>query len=212
MSKRRKPTAKSTHLGTILWLGALAILTVAGFLAWHGKTVPATVFPAYTEPGWVPQHESARWTCIVIHHSAGEHGAAESFDEEHRKRGWDGLGYDFVIGNGSQSADGEVEVGYRWADQLTGAHCKTEDHYYNEHGIGICLVGNLDNHPPTEKQMQNLTRLVRFLSGEFRIAPAQIFTHGGVTGKTACPGRHFDVEAFRQTMRRQVRHPRDAAF
>jgi hypothetical protein len=39
---------------------------------------------------------------------------------------------------------------------------------------------------------------VRFLCGEFKISPASIYTHGGITGKTACPGKDFDVEQLRR--------------
>ena len=62
------------------------------------------------------------WKYIVIHHSATDSGSAASFDRSHRKRGWDGLGYHFVIGNGRGTGDGVVEVGYRWTRQVTGAH------------------------------------------------------------------------------------------
>ncbi|MFQ5589758.1 MAG: peptidoglycan-binding protein, partial [Phycisphaerae bacterium] len=54
---------------------------------------------------------SPRWTTIVIHHSATETGGASLFDRFHRKRGWDGLGYHFVIGNGTDTPDGLIEVG-----------------------------------------------------------------------------------------------------
>ncbi|HET6248348.1 MAG TPA: N-acetylmuramoyl-L-alanine amidase [Tepidisphaeraceae bacterium] len=204
----RKHPAKpffTPWLVSFSWLAVLAGLAGASYWAWQrGHQPPATV-GIYHEPGWMPEHKSNRWTCIVIHHSACERGAAESFDEAHRKRGWDGLGYDFVIGNGSESGDGEVEVGFRWVRQIQGAHCKTDDQYYNEHGIGICLVGNLDNHPPDEKQLQSLVRLVDFLCAEFKIPPTEIYTHGGITGKTACPGKDFNLAQLKQLVRRDAR-------
>lgn len=146
----------------------------------------------------MPAAKSDRWKCIVIHHSASEEGGAERFDEWHRKKGWDELGYHFVIGNGSDTGDGQVEVGPRWVKQKWGAHCKTDDEYYNQHGIGICLVGNFNNHPPSAKQMQSLARLVAFLSREFQIPASHIYTHGGVTGKTECPGKKFNVELLKE--------------
>jgi len=61
---------------------------------------------------------------IVIHHSATENGNAAIFDRMHREHNhWDGVGYDFVIGNGTNSGDGEVEVTFRWQGQIAGAHC-----------------------------------------------------------------------------------------
>lgn len=155
----------------------------------------------YREPGWLPEHKSDRWKCIVIHHSADEVGSAAKYDEIHRnEKGWDELGYHFVIGNGSETEDGEVEIGPRWVKQKYGAHCKTDDHFYNDHGIGICLVGNFNNHPPDEKQMQSLARLVHFLCIEFNISTSEIFTHGGVTGRTECPGRQFDLAKLKRIL------------
>ena len=153
---------------------------------------------------WMPPAKSKRWTCIVIHHSASEAGGADRFDEWHREKGWDGLGYHFVVGNGSDTADGQVEVGPRWVAQKHGAHTKTKDGYFNRHGIGICLVGNFDLHPPAERQLQSLRRLVAFLSREFDIPPERVLTHGGVTGQTHCPGKHFDVEALRRALRKRT--------
>ncbi|MDB5332463.1 MAG: N-acetylmuramoyl-L-alanine amidase [Phycisphaerales bacterium] len=193
--KSKSSPARSRWL-PVAWLIAFSALVAAGVFGWrHEKHAPNVVL--YQEPGWTPAAKSDRWKCIVIHHSASEEGGAERFDEWHRKKGWDELGYHFVIGNGSDTGDGQVEVGPRWGKQKWGAHCKTDDEYYNQHGIGICLVGNFNNHPPDAKQMQSLARLVAFLSREFQIPPSRIYTHGGVTGKTECPGKQFNLELLK---------------
>lgn len=58
---------------------------------------------------------------IVIHHSATDIGSAASFDRRHRLiNHWDELGYHFVIGNGSGSGDGAIEIGTRWYKQKWG--------------------------------------------------------------------------------------------
>lgn len=159
------------------------------------------VGPAQPDSGWVPANPSKRWECIVIHHSASDSGGANRFDQWHKARGWNGLGYHFVIGNGSDTPDGQVEVGFRWTAQEHGAHCKTPDDYYNQHGIGICLVGNFDNYAPTAAQTRSLARLCRFLCSRFNIPAGEILTHGGITGKTDCPGANFDLEALRRQVR-----------
>jgi N-acetyl-anhydromuramyl-L-alanine amidase AmpD len=151
--------------------------------------------------GWVPPVKSDRWECIVIHHSATDFGGARRFDKGHKNKGWDDLGYHFVIGNGSDTRDGTVEVGPRWKEQRHGAHCRSPEDYYNEHGIGICLVGNFDEEKPTAAQTRSLTKLVRFLSKKYDIPPNKIFTHGGVTHQTKCPGKHFDLKALRKSVR-----------
>jgi len=123
-----------------------------------------------------------------VHHSATSTGSAAVFDRSHRARGWDELGYHFVIGNGTTTPDGFVEVGNRWTKQKHGAHCKTPNNYYNDHGIGICLVGDFTSGRPTRAQMESLAKLVRFLCRECRISPSQVVGHSQVTQRTACPG------------------------
>ena len=177
-----------------------AIALCGTWLSYH--SMPRNVGRLSVEADWLPEHPSDRWQCIVIHHSASDVGGADRFDQWHKARGWDGLGYHFVIGNGTDTPDGRVEVGLRWDEQARGAHCKTPDEFYNLHGIGICLVGNFDNYSPTEAQMKNLLRLCRFLCKRFNIPPDDIYTHGGITGKTDCPGSNFDVNAFRKRVRR----------
>lgn len=148
------------------------------------------------QPGWVPPGRiSSRWECIVLHHSAGDVGGVARLDKLHRgpQFNWDELGYHFVIGNGSDTPNGAIEVGSRWAKQKHGAHCKTPDNYYNDQGIGICLVGNFVHHRPSNAQMRSLARLVRFLQANCHIPATKIYTHGQITGRTACPGAYFSV-------------------
>ena len=194
MSKRSEAANFSTG---VFRLAILFIAGVGAVAAWRYQLNP----PVKAEAGWIPAHRSDRWTCIVIHHSASDEGGADRFDEWHRKRGWDELGYHFVIGNGTDTAMGQIEVGPRWTEQKHGAHTKTEDGYYNQHGIGICLVGNFDKYPPSKQQMQSLARLVTFLCREFHIPPSHIYTHGGITHETDCPGKHFDLQQLRRMVK-----------
>src|SRR3989339_2118683 len=122
---------------------------------------PGAVWPQ----GWVPpQSVEKSWTAIVIHHSATPNGDEAVIDRWHKGNGWDGIGYDFVIGNGSDSANGLTEVTFRWEQQRTGAHVGgTPGNWANKDAIGICLVGNFDKTIPTARQMESLTKLVRFL-------------------------------------------------
>jgi len=140
------------------------------------------------------------WRHIVVHHSASATGSAASFDKAHKDRGWDGLGYHFVIGNGSGSGDGEIEVGYRWPRQMQGAHAGNAE--YNQAGIGICLVGDFQNNGhASAKQMACLRRLVRFLQAKTGVPTSEVIGHGNVPGKsTECPGKYMDLAAFRQSL------------
>ncbi len=106
-----------------------------------------------------------------------------------------GVGYDFVIGNGTNSGDGQVEVTFRWRKQLTGAHCKTPNNWANEKAVGICLVGNFNQTVPTRRQMQSLVKLVRFLQNRYRIPKSRVYGHKTTPGArvTDCPGKRFPM-------------------
>lgn len=176
---------------------------IGGPPAWHrSNPMPAPRRGVAPVGAWYPAGGkiSHRWKTIVIHHSATNDGGAATFDKFHRDKGWDELGYHFVIGNGSDTPDGFIEVGSRWHKQKHGAHCKTPDNYFNDHGIGICLVGDFTRTRPTVRQMESLTRLTRFLTGACKIPQNQVTTHGAVTHKTACPGKHFPLGALQRAL------------
>jgi hypothetical protein len=156
---------------------------------------PTPTAPSYPREWLPPSRLERKWTAIVVHHSGTETGNAAIFDESHRKRYWAGIGYDFVIGNGSDSGDGQVEVTFRWRQQKTGAHCKTPNNWANEKAVGICLVGNFDNTVPTSRQVKSLVKLVRFLQKRYRIPKSRIYSHKNTPGArvTDCPGRHFSM-------------------
>jgi len=148
---------------------------------------------------WIPRGTERKWRFIIIHHSATRTGNAAKFDRDHRQRGWDELGYHFVIGNGTMSGDGEIEIGPRWVKQKHGAHCKVRGHEeYNQLGIGICLVGNFNEDLPSEAQMQSLAWLVRNLMHRYGISKSRVLGHG-MLAPTDCPGTRFDfAELYRR--------------
>ena len=161
------------------------------------KPAQPKVSTAAVPRDWIPSVRPRAWSAIVVHHSATPVGGAARFDREHREKGWDELGYDFVIGNGTDTGDGQIEVGSRWIKQKVGAHAKTPDNWYNEHGIGICLVGNFDGGRPSPAQMRSLARLVAFMMKTYRIPADQIVGHGD-TKATDCPGRLLNVADVRR--------------
>lgn len=125
---------------------------------------------------------------IIVHCSATRSsqdiGAAE-IDKWHRKQGWDGIGYHFVI-----RRNGKIEKGRPL--EVTGAHCKGQ----NKNSIGICLVGGIDadgkpQNNFTDTQFQSLRKLVTDLKNNF--PQATIHGHNEFANK-ACPC--FDVKEF----------------
>jgi hypothetical protein len=143
---------------------------------------------------FAPPKADRPWKYVVLHHSATASGSYAAIDQEHRKRlGWEGCGYHFVIGNGTGSPDGQIEVAQRWSDQKHGIHCRNgKNPDVSEYGIGICLVGNLDVSPPTPRQIAAAQRLVTYLGTRYRIPASQIGTHADLASSpTACPGKYF---------------------
>lgn len=167
-----------------------------------------SVTPRYSRQpaGWVPtRSRERRWKAIVIHHTAMSKGNMSTIDSYHRNtNGWDGIGYDFVIGNGKGSRDGEVEVTFRWRKQVAGAHCGgTPNNWANESAIGVCLVGDFTKTRPTYRQMQQLKKLVRFLKNRYKIPVSRIYGHAetpGYTRGSACPGQHFPMSSFKRSL------------
>jgi hypothetical protein len=152
----------------------------------------------------MPSKSERAWSAIVIHHSATGEGNAAIIDKWHReKNGWNGIGYDFVIGNGTNSGDGAVEPTFRWRGQLTGAHTgSTPGNWANEEGIGICLIGDFNRTSPTSRQMDSLVRLVRFLQQRYHIPKSRIYGHGSVPGghSTDCPGDRFPMARLKANL------------
>lgn len=168
----------------------------------RNRQVPVAPVDWDSQP-WVPQQPPRDWQYIVIHHTATTSGSVESIHRTHRARRdaagnrWRGIGYHFVIGNGHGMDDGQIEPTFRWRDQIAGAHAG--DVTYNNQGIGICLIGNFEQAPPTGAQLEALTALVQTLSDEYGIPAANIKRHGDVKA-TACPGRYFPMQALTQVL------------
>ena len=162
-----------------------------GTLVW----IP-TVRPATRTMPFLP--DANRWSYIVIHHSATEVGNAEMFDRGHRRRGfWNGLGYHFVIDNGtSGTQSGQIETSHRWIHQMDGAHCNVMD--MNQKGIGICLVGNFDEERLPPEQFDSLVWLVRQLQIKYHISKQHVLQHRDVKNGTHCPGKNFPWSEFRK--------------
>ena len=132
-----------------------------------------------------------------MHHSATDKGDAETFRRNHKAQGWRDIGYHYVVNNGTYQPDGLIETGRTEAED--GAHCKADG--MNFKSIGICLVGDFDKQKPTPAQMEALGRLCRDIMTRHKIPPFKILGHGEVAGaNTACPGKYFDMAAFRKRL------------
>ena len=162
-------------------------------------------------PRIMPRAASAahgRWQAIVVYDSGSPAGDTASLERRHSRAGLAGLGYHFVIGNGQGMDDGQVAAGYRWDNQLPGAHAAAgmsmrvagavplDADALNRGAIAVCLVGNTDRRAPTDAQLHALHALVRSLRAEFGIPPdrvrfrSELGPAGGVEGE-------FPLRTFR---------------
>lgn len=126
-------------------------------------------------------------TKIIVHCSATPEGrdyTVADIDRWHRQKGWNGIGYHYVI-----YRDGSVHTGRDV--EVMGAHCTGQ----NAHSIGICYIGGMtaDNKKPkdtrTPEQKAALRDLVELLRTEY--PTATIHGHNEFANK-ACPC--FDVQ------------------
>jgi len=154
------------------------------------------------DAGWVPLagQETRPWKWIVVHHSDDVSGCCAKYDAAHRAKGWDECGYHFVIGNGTMTGDGQVEVTTRWPVQKHGAHAKTPDNRYNDFGIGVVLVGDFEKGPaPSTTQYGALLRLTRWLMARYDISSDRVVRHSDAKA-TACPGQNFPWARFQNDL------------
>lgn len=91
---------------------------------------------------------------IVIHCSAtkeGKYFEAEDINRWHKKRGWKGIGYHYVV-----LLDGSIELGRDIRQR--GAHVKG----FNNHSIGICYIGGLNKHSKAKDTRTTAQKLALF--------------------------------------------------
>jgi N-acetylmuramoyl-L-alanine amidase len=138
-----------------------------------------------------------RWKYIIVHNSGTRQGNARIFDYYHRyvRRMPNGLAYHFVIGNGTSSGNGQVEIGDRWVRQLNGGHVHSD--YLNYISIGICLVGDFNRDLPTKAEYEALDELIRYLRrrvGKVDGSYSIVRGHREINPRpTDCPGNRFPL-------------------
>ncbi|CAA9226479.1 MAG: hypothetical protein AVDCRST_MAG42-875 [uncultured Chthoniobacterales bacterium] len=140
-----------------------------------------------------------RWKFIIVHNSGTRQGNARAFDYYHRrvKRMKNGMAYHFVVGNGTSSGNGEIEIGDRWKRQINGGHVHSD--YLNNIGLGICLTGDFNRDRPTKAQMEATEELVKYLRQ--RCGKAEVRPHREMNPPrwaTDCPGDAFPYAWFRR--------------
>ena len=141
--------------------------------------------------------QRARWKFVIVHNSGTRQGSAKVFDYYHRhvRRMKNGLAYHFVIGNGTSTRNGQIEIGDRWIKQMRGGHVHSD--YMNTIGLGICLVGDFNRDQPTRAQLEACEELIKYL--QERCGKMQVRPHREVNPPrwaTDCPGDVFPYGWF----------------
>jgi N-acetylmuramoyl-L-alanine amidase len=113
---------------------------------------------------------------IILHHSLSKEGDVETITKWHLERGFEDIGYHFVI-----LKDGTVEPG-RDID-LVGAHASGR----NSDSIGICLIGNFQKNRPDLQQITKAQHLIDCLRALYD-KKLILEVHRKKTEENPCPG------------------------
>lgn len=142
--------------------------------------------------------DRSRWQAIVIHHTASPFATAQSLEAQAKASGLTGLGHHFVIGNGNGIDDGHLNVGFRWMNQLPGAHAMGKNaNWLNQHAISICMVGDGNSKTFSESQMRRLVQLTNALAQKLNIPADRIYLQNDLEPSIKSPGDYFPKAQFR---------------
>jgi len=124
---------------------------------------------------------------VVLHCSDSSYGNAELLGSWHRAKGWNELGYHFVVLNGKIDTnpydsfyDGLIETGRHILED--GAHVKG----FNEGSIGVCLIGNSGKF--TDVQLNKVKQLLLILYTKFGVLDVKQHSDLDPVNKSFCAG------------------------
>jgi len=130
-------------------------------------------------------------TAILVHHTGGtdknpledtSHHNTKVIETWHLQKGWNGIGYHYVI-----EKDGTIVRGR--PEHVEGAH----EPKMNKKSIGICLSGNFDATLPTPLQIENLCTLLKDITSRYSIK--EIVPHRKYAKKTCFGNKLSDTWA-----------------
>jgi len=136
---------------------------------------------------------------IVIHITVSDFGDVATVNQWHKDRGWDGIGYHYLILNcyptryrweskkPDPEADGQICAGR--PVQYEGAHVKG----HNRHSVGVALIGRKGAF--TARQLYSAAKLCRELKERFPNITKIVGHYELFDGKT-CPD--LDMDWFRE--------------
>lgn len=138
---------------------------------------------------------------IIVHHTERNNDFPAFIKFRHiYLRGWDTIGYHYLIGNRRPfTKDGGLYLGR--PENHVGAHARG----FNGVSLGICLIGNLNNTNPSPKQLKALVDFLKKKSKQYQIPVRNILGHRELPNVTkSCPGQNLDMDMVRQAVAGQL--------
>ena len=147
-----------------------------------------------------PDGETVSWSAIRNYHISWAYESAivtpergEQLLSEGKtvKKPWTDIGYHFgieLVGDRYEILTGRMIT-------ESGAHCT--QHNMNKNSVGICFIGNFDNEPPPQEQWNLGIKFTKSLMAVLEIPAANVHGHREYAPYKTCPGRQFNLKAFR---------------
>lgn len=140
---------------------------------------------------------------LVMHHSGGtdanpladtSNHTAQIIEEYHLSRGWEGVGYHYII-----HKDGSI-----WSGRPEHYHSAAVLNY-NSSTLNICLVGNFDLTLPTKEQEEAFKWLYRdIITRHKQLTPDKVIGHRILQVKT-CPGKRLSDSYGKELAEKAIR-------
>lgn len=114
---------------------------------------------------------------IIVHCSAtANYVSFDTLKKNALEEGYNDIPYHFVIAyNGFMHEGRNLET--------VGAHCKG----FNQHSIGICLVGGKSRFDFSLKQILSLVSLLQSLCKDYNLTKKDIYSHYEINKNKMCP-------------------------
>jgi N-acetylmuramoyl-L-alanine amidase len=135
----------------------------------------------------------SRWKYLVIHHSVTPPTTTlGDIDAMHRARGWNGIGYHFVI---QRDAAGHGHLKRARPDTMTGAHAGVT--WWNKNALGLCVIGCFHPGYKFSERMSDalyseVFEAARHIMDVYNIPGDHLRGHRDIKA-TACPGDWFPL-------------------
>ena len=129
---------------------------------------------------------------VYVHHThTGRETTADDIRRMHLDRGWEDVGYHWLLRYPSDGAPVELHAGR--PEFYQGAHVRGR----NAGSIGIAMIWRADDEPPPPALLEEAAQVAASVCRRHGLPHEAVRGHGEAAS-TACPGRHTDMDALRE--------------